>query len=63
MDFVHPLVVDKVDSSEVIVNEGELGAVLGEGREHARHPEEPNVLVRRRGKTSENSYSRNSYLS
>ena len=28
MDFVHPLVVDKVDSSEVIVNEGAHRASL-----------------------------------
>jgi len=34
---------------ELVVDEGELGAVLGEGREHAGHPEEPHILVRRRG--------------
>ena len=39
MDFVHPLAVDKVDSSEVIVNEGELRAVLGDGWEDTGYPE------------------------
>ena len=46
MDFVHPLAVDKVDSSEVIVNEGELGAVLGDGWEDTGYPEQPHILVR-----------------
>jgi len=39
MDFVHPLAVDKIDGSEVIVNEGELRAVLGDGWEDTGYPE------------------------
>lgn len=39
MDFVHPLMVDKIDGFEVIVNEGELFAILGDGWEHAGYPE------------------------
>jgi hypothetical protein len=45
-DDTQTLFVSKPNSLQLIVNEGELGAVAGEGWEHSRHPELRNVTLR-----------------